>query len=97
MHSRMRSLRERHFVTTFILQYSSQKKKKYSFLELNNYSGSFKKIIIIVVICVQFITIVSLHIYSLLKVRLIFHPKKDEKKKKVRLIILMKQKINAKE
>ena len=48
------------------------------------------------VICVQFITVVSLHIYSLLKVRLIFHPKKDEKKK-VRLIILMKQKINAKE
>ena len=32
------------------------------------------------VVCVQFITIVSLHIYSLLKVRLIFHPKKEEKK-----------------
>ena len=46
---------------------------------------------------VQFIIIVALHIYSLLKVRLIFHPKKEEKKKKVRLIILMKQKINSKE
>ena len=29
--------------------------------------------------CVQFITIVSLHIYSLLKVRLIFHPKSNGK------------------
>ena len=33
------------------------------------------------VVCVQFITIVSLHIYSLLKVRLIFHSKKEGKKK----------------
>ena len=40
MHSHMRSLRERHFVRTFILQYSSKKKKMfYSFLELNNYNG----------------------------------------------------------
>ena len=28
--------------------------------------------------CVQFITIVSLHIYSLLKIRLIFHPNKKK-------------------
>ena len=39
MHSHMRSLKERHFVTNFILQYSSKKKKNYSFLELNNYNG----------------------------------------------------------
>ena len=32
--------------------------------------------------CVQFITIVSLHIYSLLKIRLIFHPKKKKEKKR---------------
>ena len=42
--------------------------------------------IIIMVICVQFITVVSLHIYSLFKVRLIFHPKK----KKVRLLFFKK-------
>ena len=35
--------------------------------------------LIVMVMCVQFITIVSLHIYSLLKVRLIFHPKKKGK------------------
>ena len=29
--------------------------------------------------CVQFITVASLHIYSFLKVRLIFHPKKKGK------------------
>ena len=49
----------------------------------------------------QFITIVSLHIYSLLKIRLIFHPQKKEKKKKkkVRLIFffLNHEKKNAKE
>ena len=38
MHFRMTSLRERHFVTTFILQYSS-KFFFYSFLELNNCNG----------------------------------------------------------
>ena len=38
----------------------------------------------------QFITIVSLHIYSLLKIRLIFHPKKEKKRKeKVRLIFFL--------
>ena len=37
-------------------------------------------LIIIMVMCVQFITIVSLHIYSLLKIRLIFHPNKKKKK-----------------
>ena len=44
--------------------------------------------------CVQFLTVVSLHIYSFLKVRLIFHPKK----KRVRLIFFLKHetKINAK-
>ena len=31
------------------------------------------------VMCVQFIIVVSLHIYSILKVRLIFHPKKKGK------------------
>ena len=47
--------------------------------------------------CVQFITVVSLHIYSLLKVRLIFHPKKEEKKK-VRLIFFLNhEKKNTKE
>ena len=66
---------ERHFVATFILQYSSKKKKKKKITHSLNW-------IIIMVICVQFITVVSLHIYSLLKVRLIFHPKK----KKVRLL-----------
>ena len=39
MHSRMTSLREKHFVTTFILQYSSKFYFFYSFLELNNYNG----------------------------------------------------------
>ena len=52
--------------------------------------------IIIMVMCVQFITIVSLHTYSHLKVRLIFHPKK---KGKIFFFCfkIMKQKINAKE
>ena len=36
--------------------------------------------IIIIVMCVQFLTVVSLHIYSFLKVRLIFHPKKKKGK-----------------
>ena len=49
------------------------------------------------VMCVQFIIIVSLHIYNLLKVRLIFHPKKKVRFKKKKKKRIMKQKINAKE
>ena len=74
------------FCNNFYSTIFLQKKKNYSFLELNNYSGSFKKIIIIVFICVQFITIFSLHIYSLLKVRLIFHPKKKRKEGKIKIL-----------
>ena len=66
------SKREIHFVTTFILQYSSKKSFFYSFLELNNYNGY---VCAIHNCCFT----VLLHIYSFLKVRLIFHPKKKGK------------------
>ena len=50
------------------------------------YFTHFLNWIIIMVMCVQFLIVVSLHIYSFLKVRLIFHPKK----KRVRLIFFFK-------
>ena len=72
MHSRMRSLRERHFVTTFILQYSSKQTFFYSFLELNNYNGY---------VCVIYNCYFTAYIYSLLKVR--FKKKKKIMKPKI--------------
>ena len=78
MHSRMRSLRERHFVTNFILQYSSKQTFFYSFLELNNYNGY---------VCAIYNCYFTAYIYSLLKVRFKKKKKNHETKNKCKSVM----------
>ena len=89
MHSRMRSLKERNFVTTFILQYFSNFFFFYSFLELNNYNGY---------VCAIYNYCFTAYLQPS-QGKINFSPSNKKGKGKINFFLkkIMKQKINAKE